>query len=134
MNGCIYAMGATCVLTSLVMAQPSPGSISPLLGLNTEAASVQGASGAFELHGSFGLILAETLSGNGFELRGGFWVASPVTCDADCDGNGVIDAFDLLCFADALSAGDSRADCDKSGVLDAFDLLCFSRALNAGCP
>jgi hypothetical protein len=55
-------------------------------------------------------------------------------CYADCDGNGVLDFFDFLCFQDCFLAGDPRCDCDGNGVMDFFDFLCFQDAFLAGCP
>jgi hypothetical protein len=55
-------------------------------------------------------------------------------CYADCDGTGVLDFFDFLCFQDAFAAGEQYADCDGTGVLDFFDFLCFQNEFAAGCP
>jgi hypothetical protein len=55
-------------------------------------------------------------------------------CKADCDGSGVLDFFDFLCFQNLFGAGDPLADCDGSGVLDFFDFLCFQNEFGAGCP
>ncbi|MFG0284941.1 MAG: GC-type dockerin domain-anchored protein, partial [Phycisphaerales bacterium JB039] len=55
-------------------------------------------------------------------------------CVADCDGNGVLDFFDFLCFQNLFGAGDLRADCDGNGILDFFDFLCFQNEFAKGCP
>lgn len=55
-------------------------------------------------------------------------------CYADCDGSGVLDFWDFLCFQNQFAAGDPGADCDGSGVLDLFDVLCFQNEFAAGCP
>ena len=55
-------------------------------------------------------------------------------CYADCDGNGLLDFFDFLCFQNAFALGDAYADCDDTGVLDFFDFLCFQNAFAIGCP
>jgi hypothetical protein len=55
-------------------------------------------------------------------------------CYADCDGNGMLDLFDFLCFVNAFTSGDPYADCDENGSFDLFDFLCYSNAFNAGCP
>ncbi|MFI4917556.1 MAG: GC-type dockerin domain-anchored protein [Phycisphaerales bacterium JB060] len=57
----------------------------------------------------------------------------PVTCPADCDGNGALNLFDFLCFQSLFSAGLREADCDGNGELDLFDFLCFQSAFSAGC-
>ena len=55
-------------------------------------------------------------------------------CYADCDGTGVLDLFDFLCFQNLFGAGDPAADCDGTGVLDLFDFLCFQNEFATGCP
>jgi hypothetical protein len=55
-------------------------------------------------------------------------------CYADCDGNGVLDFFDFLCFQNLFLAADPRGDCDRNGVFDFFDFLCFQNAFLVGCP
>jgi hypothetical protein len=54
-------------------------------------------------------------------------------CLADCDGDGILDFFDFLCFQTAFGLGDPSADCDANGVLDFFDFLCFQTAFGKGC-
>ncbi|MFG0284848.1 MAG: hypothetical protein ACF8R7_10545 [Phycisphaerales bacterium JB039] len=55
-------------------------------------------------------------------------------CLADCDGSGVLDFFDFLCFQNLFGTGDCCADCDGNGMLDFFDFLCFQNEFAAGCP
>ncbi|MFG0286099.1 MAG: hypothetical protein ACF8R7_16905 [Phycisphaerales bacterium JB039] len=55
-------------------------------------------------------------------------------CYPDCDGNGLLDFFDFLCFQNAFALGDAYADCDDTGMLDFFDFLCFQNAFAIGCP
>jgi hypothetical protein len=62
-----------------------------------------------------------------------FAPAGSTGCYPDCDGSGVLDFFDFLCFQNAFLAGDPYADCDESGVLDFFDFLCFQNEFLAGC-
>ena len=54
-------------------------------------------------------------------------------CYADCDGSGLLDLFDFLCYQNLFAAGAPRADCDGSGTLDLFDFLCFQNAFAARC-
>ncbi|MFG0285807.1 MAG: GC-type dockerin domain-anchored protein [Phycisphaerales bacterium JB039] len=54
-------------------------------------------------------------------------------CYADCDGSGVIDFFDFLCFQNEFATGAPYADCDGNGILDFFDFLCFQNEFAAGC-
>ena len=56
------------------------------------------------------------------------------TCYADCDGNGVLDFFDFLCFQNAFATADPYADCDGNGILDFFDFLCYQNEFALGCP
>ena len=56
------------------------------------------------------------------------------SCYADCNGSGVLDVFDFLCFQDAFVANDPYADCDGNGMLNIFDFLCFQDAFVIGCP
>jgi hypothetical protein len=52
---------------------------------------------------------------------------------ADCDGSGLLDLFDFLCYANAFNAGDPGAECDGDDGLSLFDFLCFVNLFNAGC-
>jgi hypothetical protein len=51
----------------------------------------------------------------------------------DCDGSGVLDLFDFLCFVNLFNAGAPGADCDGNHAADLFDFLCFVNAFNYGC-
>ncbi|MFG0284325.1 MAG: GC-type dockerin domain-anchored protein, partial [Phycisphaerales bacterium JB039] len=55
-------------------------------------------------------------------------------CYADCDGDGILDLFDFLCFQNAFATADPYADCDGDGLFDIFDFLCFQNAFGVGCP
>jgi hypothetical protein len=55
-------------------------------------------------------------------------------CYPDCDGSGMLDLFDFLCFVNEFNNGNPYADCDGSGTLDLFDFLCFVNEFNNGCP
>jgi hypothetical protein len=54
-------------------------------------------------------------------------------CYADCDGSGLLDFFDFLCFTNAFNAADQQGDCTGEGQFDLFDFLCFTNNFNAGC-
>jgi outer membrane protein assembly factor BamB len=56
-----------------------------------------------------------------------------VACWADCDGNGVLELFDFLCFVNLFNAGEEGADCDGDGELGLFDFLCFVNGFSGGC-
>ncbi len=44
---------------------------------------------------------------------------------ADCDGNGIIDTRDTLCFLNQWVPHQLTADCDGNGQIDSRDLICF---------
>ena len=80
-----------------------------------------------------------------FGISGDFVIRTVVEpvgqpCPADCDGSGVLDIFDFLCFQNSFVNGESYAcDCDTTTgtlppVCDIFDFLCFQNAFVAGCP
>ncbi len=54
-------------------------------------------------------------------------------CDADCDGNGALDAADLACFHSLFTARDARADCDGDGRFTTDDYVCFQAMVARGC-
>ena len=56
------------------------------------------------------------------------------TCDADIDGNGVLDFFDVSAFLSAYNAEDAAADINNDGIYNFFDVSAFLSVYNAGCP
>ena len=96
--------------------------------------------GGFTLHGTIGQWDAGPatgpMTGGDFALTGGFWpgAGGDAPCAADCDGSGVLDFFDFLCFQNQFALGDPAADCDGTGILDFFDFLCFQNEFAMGCP
>ncbi|HZW10720.1 MAG TPA: GC-type dockerin domain-anchored protein [Phycisphaerales bacterium] len=50
---------------------------------------------------------------------------------ADCDGNGVIDTRDVICFLNLWNADDPAADCDGNGAIDTRDVICFLNVWNS---
>lgn len=68
------------------------------------------------------------------------WAYQFAECYADCEmslGRGILDVFDMLCFANAFQSGDPYAcDCTAitgGGVCDIFDFLCFTNHFQRGC-
>ncbi len=60
--------------------------------------------------------------------------SAPVpACEADLDGNGVLDAGDFFLYLDLFVAGDPRADFEGDGDLDADDFFAFLDAFIVGC-
>jgi hypothetical protein len=60
-------------------------------------------------------------------------VEGGVSCYADCNGDGVVNIFDFLCFQGKVSTGDPSADCNGDGPINIFDFLCFQGAVTQGC-
>ncbi|MDX2147617.1 MAG: hypothetical protein SFZ23_08860 [Planctomycetota bacterium] len=54
-------------------------------------------------------------------------------CPSDFDGNGQVDFFDYLGFANAFGNDEPEADFNNSGQVDFFDYLDFASAFGAGC-
>ena len=54
--------------------------------------------------------------------------------DPDCNGDGLLNILDFVCFQGAFQAGDPLADCDHNGVLNILDFVCFQQAFVAACP
>ncbi|MDQ7012323.1 MAG: GC-type dockerin domain-anchored protein [Planctomycetota bacterium] len=55
------------------------------------------------------------------------------SCDADINGDGVVDTRDVIAFLTLWAAGDSDADFNSDGVVDSRDFIAFLNAWNAGC-
>jgi photosystem II stability/assembly factor-like uncharacterized protein len=55
------------------------------------------------------------------------------SCEADLNGDGVLDLFDFLEYVNLFNAGDMTADCTGDQVLDLFDFLCYVNLFNTGC-
>lgn len=55
-------------------------------------------------------------------------------CAGDCDGNGVLNVLDFLCFQNSWSAQDPKGDCDGNGLYNVLDFICFQNAFQEGCP
>lgn len=57
-----------------------------------------------------------------------------VVCYADCDGSGVLNIFDYICFGAQYAGQLPYADCDGSGSFNVFDYICFGQEYANGCP
>jgi hypothetical protein len=91
------------------------------------------AGGSFELSGTIGQADAGPasggMSGGGFELTGGFWVAADsIAIAPDCDGSGIVDLADHSALAACLSGpaagtpgGCECFDADEDGDVDLRD-------------
>jgi len=56
-----------------------------------------------------------------------------VNCQADFNGDGVVNTLDVLEFLNAWSAGDPRADINGDGVVNTRDVLAYLNLWSAGC-
>lgn len=54
-------------------------------------------------------------------------------CAADVDGSGTLDVFDYLVFLNWLDASDPRADWNGDGRIDGFDLMDYANDFEEGC-
>lgn len=54
-------------------------------------------------------------------------------CGPDCNGDGILDFFDFLCFVNLFNGADPEADCDGDGEYTFLDFLCFLNSFNEGC-
>jgi hypothetical protein len=55
-------------------------------------------------------------------------------CDADFNGDGNLDFFDVSLFIQAFNNQDASADFNNDGNWDFFDVSLFIQGFNAGCP
>jgi len=61
-------------------------------------------------------------------------VGTAPSCQADLNGDGVLNFFDVSAFLNAFSAMDSAADFNNDGVFNFFDVSAFLNAFTGGCP
>jgi len=57
----------------------------------------------------------------------------PPSCPPDLTGDGVLNIFDFVAFADAFGAGETVADCDGNGMFNVVDFVCYHEVFQAGC-
>ena len=55
-------------------------------------------------------------------------------CVADCDGNGLLNILDFVCFQQEWQAQTALGDCDGNGLFNILDFVCFQGEFQAGCP
>ena len=104
------------------------------------------------------VITAQSLSDNGFDVSGrqltsitfdalnlllqnpnaavGIYAISlgGEGCIADCDGNGMLNVLDFVCFQQEWQAQTATGDCDGNGLYNILDFVCFQTAFQSGCP
>ena len=54
-------------------------------------------------------------------------------CDADCDGNDVLNVLDFVCFQQLFQNEAPAADCNGDGALNVLDFVCFQLTFQGGC-
>lgn len=136
-------------LVAMINVAPSPDETSltanapvdfDLSWFTIDGGGVQGtsANGAFELSGTIGQADAVVLSGERFELTGGFWFETP---PGDCNGDGILGLSDHDRFVDCLAgpAGKIAAECacfdvDGSRTVDLADFSESQRGLVGRTP
>jgi hypothetical protein len=96
--------------------------------------------GSYLLDGTVGQPDAGLMTGNGFELMGGYWALTEAApCYANCDSSSVapvLNANDFQCFLNAFAQNLPYANCDNSTVapvLNANDFQCFMNSFAIGC-
>jgi hypothetical protein len=91
--------------------------------------------GALALSGTIGQCDAgATLSGGGFSLTGGFWVAMAPTCRADFNADGSANSQDFFDFLTAFFGADPSADFNDDAVINSQDFFDFLSEFFTGCP
>jgi hypothetical protein len=55
-------------------------------------------------------------------------------CPADCNGDGVLNILDFVCFQGEWQNQTSLGDCDNNGLYNILDFVCFQGEFVAGCP
>ena len=99
--------------------------------------AMRSAGGEFELSGTIGQPDAGTMSGDGFDLTGGFWF--PLSLD-DCNSDGWVNLIDYGDFDGCLSGpagGLPRPECncfdlDGDNDVDLSDIAQFQNAFTGG--
>jgi hypothetical protein len=54
-------------------------------------------------------------------------------CAADCDGNGVLNVLDFVCFQNEWQGQTEKGDCDENGQYNILDFVCYQGAFQQGC-
>jgi hypothetical protein len=55
-------------------------------------------------------------------------------CPADCDGNGVLNILDFVCFQGEWQNQTDLGDCDGNGLYNILDFVCYQGEFTQGCP
>lgn len=134
-----------CICLSAVLLVLTGTSVSQTFDLawNTlDSGGVTPATGeGFALNATFAQSDAGDMSGQGYELRGGFWpgVAPVCACMADVNHDLRRDGRDVAALVACLTSDDEDCGCgdfDGSGRFDHLDVAAFTESLldNGQCP
>ena len=55
-------------------------------------------------------------------------------CIADCNGDGVLNILDFVCFQTEWQNQTALGDCDGNGLYNILDFVCFQGEFQQGCP
>jgi len=55
-------------------------------------------------------------------------------CPADCDGNGVLNILDFVCFQTEWQNQTELGDCDDNAQFNILDFVCYQGLFQQGCP
>ena len=69
-----------------------------------------------------------------FKIELGPGLEFAAVCEADLNGDSVLDFFDLSLFLTAFGESNASADLNEDGAFDFFDLSIYLNLFNTGCP
>ena len=56
-----------------------------------------------------------------------------VGCAADCNGDGVLNVLDFVCFQTEWVNQSEAGDCDGNGTYNVLDFVCYQGVFEQGC-
>jgi hypothetical protein len=128
-------------LTVVLAALPARAALADTFDLNWWTVDGGGdmntVGGTFTLSGTIGQPDAgPAMTGGGFSLTGGFWLAATPTCLGDCNCDGQIDFDDINAFVAALGAPEAACffpniDIDGNGQINFDDINPFVAILSS---
>jgi hypothetical protein len=55
-------------------------------------------------------------------------------CPADCNGDGVLNVLDFVCFQGEWQSQSPAGDCNADGIYNVLDFVCYQGVFQQGCP